>query len=272
MKIYPDENLLKHPVNSAIAYSWAAVGGNWKNSAVVGLALLALSLLQILPFVGFLFGVVQSLILYSMGYWAADRLKRYGDVDSFRNGMRDESERSIVFEFLAPASGFYVGFVLFSIVMGLITLAIFWLSGGFETVVQVMHPLGVDTPPEQIEALYAQLYASSSPAILFILITSLFFGYVWPLVYGYALQQRSFTDALNAVFMIFSTAFWKASFTAAYFKLVSVWMLVLLAAAILMGFTLVTFLLFPLFILILIWSVYFTSIVSAAAYNMSDDI
>ncbi len=272
MKIYPDESLLKHPVNSTMAYSWAAVSGNWKNSAVVALALLVLSLLQIVPFVGLLFGIVQSVILYSMGYWVADRLKRYNDVDSFRNGMRNESERSIMFEFLAPATGFYVGFVLFSIVMALITLAIFWLSGGFEAVVQLRQPIGVDTTPEQMYAFYAQIFTSSSPAILFVLITSLFFGYVWPMVYGYALQQRSFTDALNAVFMIFSTAFWRASFTASYFKLVSIWMLVLFGATLLMGFALATFVLIPLFILILIWTLYFTSIVSAAAYNMSDDI
>ncbi len=272
MKIYQDENLLKHPINSAMAYSWAAINGNWKNSVVIALALLVLSLLQIIPFLGLIFGVVQSVILYSMGYWVADRLKWGSDVESFRSRMRDESERSIIFEFLTPAAGFYVGFMLFSIVMALITLAIFWLSGGFEMVVQLQQPLGVNVTPEQMYAFYAQIFAFSSPAILFILITSLFFGYVWPLVYGYALQQRSFTDAINAVFMLFSTTFWKASFTASYFKLVSIWMIVLFGAAILMSFTLAAFVLFPLFILILMWTVYFTSIVSAEAYNMSDDI
>jgi len=191
MKIYRDENLSTHPISSAMAYSWAAMSGNWKNSVVIALALLVLSLLQIVPFVGFIFGVVQSVMLYSMGYWVADRLKRSSDVESFRGVVKEESERSIIMEFLAPAAGFYVGFMLFSIVMGLITLAILWLSGGFGMAIQMQNSIGVDATPEQLYSLYAQVLASSMPAILFILITSLFFGYVWPMVYGYALQQRS---------------------------------------------------------------------------------
>jgi len=89
------------------------------------------------------------------------------------------------------------------------------------------------------------------------------------MAYGLRLRPAA---ALNAVFMIFSTAFWRASLNSSYFKLVTIWMAILLGVTILMGLTLVTFVLFPLFILILIWTVYFTSIVSSAAYNMSDEI
>ncbi len=272
MKIFTDENLINHPINSAMAYSWAALSGNWKNTAIVALALIILSVLQLIPILGILFGVLQSIVLYSMGYWIADRVRSSSDVESFKSLMPNENERSVTFEFLAPATGFYTGFLLFSIVMMFITAAIFWLTGGFEMVAHIQQPVGPNVTPEQMSAFYAQIFASGSPAVLFILITSLFFSYVWPVVYGYALQQYSFGDAFNAVFMLFSTNFWKAAFTASYLKLVSIWMIVLFGAAILMGFTLVTFVLFPLFILILMWMVYFTSIVSAAAYNMSDDI
>jgi len=129
-----------------------------------------------------------------------------------------------------------------------------------------------DATPEQITEFYMQIVAAGTPAIIFILATSLFFSYLWPVVYGYALQQRTFGDALNSVFMFFSPNFWKAAFTGAYFKLATLWMLVLTGAGFLMGFTIAIPILLPFLMLLLIWTVYFTSAVSAAAYNMFDNI
>ena len=157
----------------------------------------------------------------------------------------------------------------------MITLSalIFWLSGGSEVsaLVEQLQTMQ-NQAPEQSYEIYMQIAELSIPTLLFFLITSLFFSYLWPLVYGYALLQRSFVDAFNAVFMFLSTAFWRAAFTGGYFKTVSLWMLVSLGVGLLMGLCLMTFELLPVAILLILWLVYFTAIISVSTYNASDDI
>ena len=273
MRILQDDTLVASPIKAAMDYTWAALSANWKNTIVVALALVLLSLLSIVPVLGFIASVVQAIVLYALGYWIVDRLKASPDVAAFRERVAGENFKAMMAEFFSPAAGFYVGFMVFSIVMMVITVAIFWLTGGFGMVGVVMEQQQMaNASPEETYALYAQLLGTSTPALLFILITSLFFSYLWPLVYGYALFQRTFSDAFNAVFMLFSKRFWKAAFTGSYFKIVTLWMLILFGVGIVMGISIGIVILLPLGILILLWMIYFTAVVSAETYNISEDI
>lgn len=273
MRILSDETLITSPINSAMGYSWAAISANWKNTAIVALALILLSILSIVPLVGFLASVVQAIVLYALGYWMADRLKTSRDIETFKQIAGDESSKAMMAEFFSPAAGFYVGFMVFSIIMMIITAGIFWITGGFEMVTAMEHHMpGANPSPDEVYAFYMQILGGSAPAVMFVLITSLFFSYLWPLVYGYALFQRSFSDAFNAVFMFFSMRFWRAAFTGPYFKIVTLWMLILFGVGLLMGICIGVLILLPVGILLLLWMVYFTAVVSAEAYNISDEI
>ena len=271
MRILSDPSFRDAPISTAMAYAQTAITGNWRITILVALALLVLSLLQAIPLVNILFSLIQGVVLYAMAYWIVDRAKSSTDVVAFRERVRGDNERAAMFEFFGPAAGYYVGFFIFSFIMMLITLGLFWLSGGF-TMMASIQPPGPDATPDQIYAFYAQIFGVSTPSLLFILITSLFFSYLWPLVYGYALFQRNFGDAFNAVFMFFSTRFWRAAFTGSYFKIAMLWMLVVFGVGILMGVTLATVILLPLGILLLMWLVYFTATASAAAYNLTDAV
>ncbi|WP_456450413.1 hypothetical protein [Hydrogenimonas sp.] len=274
MRILKDENLLASPINAAFAYAWAALSGSWKNSVLIAIALLLLSLGSMVPLVGLVASIVQGIVLYALAYWVVDRLRESPDVAAFREKMTTEDVKTAMFGFFGPAAGFYVGFMVFSLIMMLITLGILWLTGGFAAISVAAEQIQAnpDANPDQVAAMYAQMIGAGTPALLFMLVTSLFFSYIWPLVYGYALMQKSFGDAFNAVFMLFSTRFWKAAFTGAYFKLVTLWMLVVFGVGILMAISFGTLILFPLGVLILMWMVYFTAVVAAEAYNLSGDI
>ncbi|WP_201353946.1 hypothetical protein [Hydrogenimonas urashimensis] len=273
MRILSDDAFVTSPINSAMNYTWAALSASWKNTLIVAVTLILLSILQMVPLIGFIASFVQAIVLYALGYWVVDRLKESAGYEAFKTQIAGENFKAMMGEFFAPASGFYVGFFIFSLIMMALTAFLFWITGGFDMIAAMQSQTpAAQASPEQVYAFYAQILGTSSPALLFVLITSLFFSYLWPLVYGYALLQRTFTDAFNAVFMFFSTRFWKAAFRGAYFKIVSLWMLILLGTGILMGLCIGIVILLPLGIVILLWMLYFTAIVSAETYNLSDDI
>jgi len=182
-----------------MSYTWIAISGRWKNTVIVALALILLSILSIVPVLGFIASVVQAIVLYALGYWVVDRIKESGSMDAFKEGVATEKIKTMMFAFFSPAAGYYVGFMIFSIIMMIVTVGIFWITGGFEMVAAMQHQQpGPDSSPEELYAFYVQIMGVSTPTILFLLITSLFFSYLWPLVYGYALFQRTFSDAFNA--------------------------------------------------------------------------
>jgi len=270
MRILKDERLATAPIGAAMDYSWAAMSGNWKNTAL----LLVLSLLSMLPLVSFFASIFQGILFYALAYWFVDRLRQSDDVPDFRDRMRLDSAKEMLLGFFGPAAGYYVGFMVLSLLMMVVTVLILWLSGGFsaiEVTVRQMQTAG-NPSPEQVAAFYGQIFGASAPALAFMLLSSLFFSYLWPLVYGYALLQKSFGDSFNAVFMLFSPRFWKSSFSWPYFRLVSLWMLIVLGVFILMAVAFATIFLMPIAVLILMWLIYFTATVSVEAYNLSDDI
>ena len=273
MQILQDKSFRIRPVGTALTWTWAALSASWKNTSIVAALLLILALLQFVPFIGWLVSFFQGILLYAIAYWVVDRLKGSAAVENFKTAVSQSDPKEVLFEFFSPAAGYYTGFMLFSIIMITLSALIFWLSGGSEVsaLVEQLQTMQ-NQAPEQSYEIYVQMAELSIPTLLFFLITSLFFSYLWPLVYGYALLQHTFVDAFNAAFMFFSTPFWRAAFTGGYFKTVSLWMLVSLGVGLLMGLCLMTFVLLPVAILLILWLVYFTAIVSVSTYNASDDI
>ncbi|WP_457595707.1 hypothetical protein [Hydrogenimonas sp.] len=273
MRILQDEAFITAPISTALAYSRAAMSGNWKNTAIVASILLLLILVEMLPLIGLVASVLQGIILYAMAWWIAQLMRQSPDLERFRSVVAAEDAKNPMTAYFGPGAGFYLGFMIFSMIMMLVTVAIMWLTGGFAAIgmgMEQMQNLPADS--EQAAAVYAQMFGAGAPALAFLIITSLFFGYLWPLVYGYALTQTTFGDAFGAIFMLFSTRFWKASFTGAYFRLVTLWMLILMVATIALAVCFGLFILIPVGILILMWMVYFTAAVSLEAYNFSDGV
>ena len=272
MQIFSDETLIQSPVKGSMNYAWMAMRAKWSNTIWAALILLVVFLLSALPVIGLLASVIQGILFYSLGYWVVDRIREGGSPDGFIQRVTQDGVGALLTEKLAPATGFYLGFMIFSLLMGLITLAILWATGGFNAIAVTMQQQPAHMTPEQMEVFYAQILAASSPALAFMLFTSLFFGYIWPLVYGYALVQKSFGDAFGAVFMLFSPRFWKASFTGKYFITVALWTLVLLGVGIVTGICMAVIFLIPLGVLLLMWLVYFSATLGAATYNFSEGI
>ncbi len=273
MKILQDPALSSHPIRTAMDYTWAALSGSWKNTSIVAAILLLLILLEFIPMIGFIASIFQSIVVYALAYYVADRAKGSATIENFKRAMAQSDAKEMLFAFLSPAAGYYTGFILFSLILALISALIFWLTGGFEAFSIMQQQTSVpNAAPEQTYQFYMQILGFSSPALVFILIASLFFSYLWPLVYGYALCQHTFGDAFNAVFMFFSPTFWKGAFTVDYFVIVSLWMLVVLGVGIVMGFALATFILIPVAVLLILWLTYFTAIVSITTYDMQDNI
>ncbi|WP_457594178.1 hypothetical protein [Hydrogenimonas sp.] len=273
MHILQDENLRSRPIASALDYTWAALSGNWKNSAIIASVLLVLTIAQVIPFIGVVAAVLSSVILYSVVYWIVDALMKSGSAAGLKEKVETVSAKEMLFSFLAPASGFYLGFILVSLLVIAATALIFWLTGGGTVFGMIQEQMAQpNATPQRSMEFYAQIVATSTPTLIFFFIVSSFFGYLWPLIYGYALLQRNFSDAMNAVFMLFSPRFWSASFTWKYLKTVSLWMLLAIGASILIAICGALVLLIPVAVLLMIWLAYFTAIVSVETYNFCDDI
>ena len=268
MQILQDENLREKPIGSALNYTWAALSANWKNSAVIAGLLLLLSLFQAIPMVGMIAAIAQGIVSSALAYWVVEKLTSSTNLKSFKEGVESAGPKEMLFRFIAPASGFYLGIVITTIIFMAATALIFWLIGGSAMFGIFSEQMSGD----QMTIAQTTIFETIIPVTIFILVTATFFGYIWPLVYGYALLQRSFSDALNALFMLFSTRFWRAAFTMQYFKVVSLWMLILFGAMLLAGICTAFFILIPVAVLILLWLTYFSAIVAAETYNFSDDI
>ncbi len=273
MHILPDENLRSRPIASALDYTWAALSGNWKSSAIIASVILVLTILQAVPAIGLLAAMISSLLLYSAAFRIVDAVMQSDSVSALKERMQTLGAKEILFTYLSPAAGLYLGFILISLIVIVATSLIFWLSGGEAVLGMIEEQMGrPDASAQQSMQIYAQIVATSTPTLLFFLIVASFFGYLWPLIYGYALMQRGFLDALNAVFTIFYPRFWSATFNSKYLKTVSMWMLLAFGASILTAICAATLLLIPVAILLMVWLAYFTAIVAAETYNFSDDI
>lgn len=273
MRIFSDDTLITRPITAGRAYAWAALSANWTTTLLIALSLAILSVLSAIPLLGLFASVVQGIFLYAPAYRIVALMRQNGTPETFKNAMAAENVQSVLTKHFGPSAGYYLGFMVMTLAVFVITGLIFWLGGGSETLmVSVTHMQG-DTPtPEQIDALYGQAAGGGSAAFLFLILVSLFFSYVWPLVYGYALTQERFGEAFKASFMLLSPRFWRASFNGAYFRHVSLWMLIMLAAAIVLGICMATVILIPVGLLLLLWMIYFTAIAAAEAYNFFEDL
>ncbi len=272
MKIFSDETLLQSPIKSSMNYAWTAMRNNWIGTLWAALIFVVIMVASAIPLIGLIASVAQGILFYSLGYWIVDRIKSSDSIAGFAEKIQTDSVGAMLTEKLAPATGFYVGFMIFSLLMSFMTLAILWATGGFSAITLTMQQSTAQMTPEQMQLFYAQILSASTPALAFMLISALFFGYIWPLVYGYALLQKSFGDAFNAVFMLFSPRFWRAAFTGRYFVTVTLWTLVVLGVGLATGICMAVIFLIPLGILLLMWLIYFSATLSAATYNFSEGI
>jgi len=269
MRIFSDETLITQPITAARAYAWAALSANWTTTALIALALAILSVLSVLPLIGFFASIIQGILLYAPAYRLVALMRQSGSAEDFKARMASEKAPVMLTDRFATAAGYYTGFMVMTLVVFLIAGAIFWLGGGTESLMVSATQLeqSASPSPEQIEALYGLVAGAGSAAFAFLIIVSLLLGYVWPLSYGYALSKEGFGEAFGAAFTLLSPAFWRASFNGAYFRHVSLWMLIMLGAAIALGVCMATVILIPAGVLLLLWMIYFTAIACAQAYN-----
>jgi hypothetical protein len=273
MRLFADPLFDERPLEAARRYAWLALRGDWKNTAIVMGTLLVLALLQAIPLLGMLASLAQGMIVYGLGWWIVDLLRRTDNETAFARALPMETPTRRMGGYLSPAAGYYTGVFVLSLIMFTLAGMIFALTGGgeFTATIEQWQQSGTHTQAEAATAAM-QLGSEAGPTVAFVLLTTLFFSYVWPLSYGYALSQTTFGGAFKAAFAIFSPRFWRASFNGRYFKTVSVWMLIVFAAAIGVAFCMATLLLAPVGIGLLLWLVLYTAIVAAALYHAAPEI
>jgi hypothetical protein len=273
VRLFADPLFDDRPLEAARRYAWLALRGDWKSTAIILATLLVLTLLQAVPLLGMLASLAQGLIVYGLGWWIVDLLRRTDSESAFAQALPAEAPTRRMGGYLAPAAGYYTGVFVLSLIIFTLAGAIFALTGGseFAATAEQWQQNGVHTQAEAAAAAI-QLGGEAGPTIAFMLLATLLLSYVWPLSYGYALSQTDFGGAFKAAFAIFSPRFWRASFTGRYFKTVSIWMLIVFGAAIGVAFCMATLLLAPVGIGLLLWLVLYTAIVAAALYHAAPEI
>ena len=274
MRIFKDPHLITAPISTARHYAWAALTADWKKSGLILLLLILLSFASAIPLLGLFASFFQAVFLYALAYWIVEALRESESVEALRQKVTLTDLKAMLTDHFAPAAGYYAGIMVLSLLFMAFGALVLWATGGLEmfeeSVIQMQH--GGQMTDQQATVLYGQMVAAGSTTFVIVAVASLFVSYVWPLSYGFALTQKGFGDAFRAAFTLFSPRFWKATFNGAYFRHVSIWMLVMLLAGFLLGVSMALIVLLPVGLAILLWMVYFTAVAAAESYNFTETI
>ena len=177
MQILKDPACRTASITTAMAYSRAAMSANWKNTLLAATVLLLLGAASMIPLLGIAASMFQTVLFYALAFWFVFRLRDSENIEVFREKAGGDALSTMLTGWLSPAMGYYVGFMLFSLLMIVITGVLLGLSGGFEAV-SSRATMQQGATQQEMAALYAQLGTSSLPAMLFLILSSLFFSYL----------------------------------------------------------------------------------------------
>ncbi len=199
-------------IRSFFLFAWKAVVSNPTVHVLFLLYSLALLLLSAFPVVGFFFGVLWQISLFSVGtYLSRTIVESGGDESAFSEKMKRTSLSDYLFTYADTALGVFVGAFLLTFLFQVLVIMVGVASFGKEFVDFVMSG-GKEVPENLGERIDGGLLLG----ILLLLIVFLVVLWVAPVVFGYAFQKDGFTPALAGVFKVFNYDFFRSSLKLSY--------------------------------------------------------
>jgi len=252
-----DEALSEEPIKNTFRLGWEFISLNKQFTFTVISVLVLLNFLGFIPIIGFVFSVFYSALLLSIQIYAGRLVYTTENIETFVDEVHQVEGENVVKQYFAPALGAYMGWM----VIGL--LAFFLLA-------LIVGNMGVT---ESTLNNSAELFALLSVIGLPIILITLIFSYVQPLVQANIIMSNTFQEGFFAVFTIFSADVWRRAMQASYFKYMFWLGLLVFAAAFLFGLLFAIFSVIPfLNILVMIIFVYIMMIIMSVAAMMAKRI
>ena len=205
-----DEAVSYEPVKNTFRLGWEFITLNKKFTMSVMVVLLVLSLLGLLPVVGFIASVFSSGFALAVQIYVGRLVYETDNIESFVDEVHNADGQDIIKRYFAPALGAYMGWMVMALLfVGIITLAI--SSSG----ISFQGGISATTNAELLSLL-------STIGIPLLLIT-LLFAYVQPLVQSNIVMANDFKEGFFAVFTVFSADVWRHAMQGSYFKYISVY-------------------------------------------------
>lgn len=223
-----DEAISFEPVKNTFRLGWEFVTLNKKFTMTAMVVLLALSLLGLVPVVGFVFSLFSSAFSLAIQIYAGRLVYETANIESFVNEVHNADGQKIIERYFAPALGAYFGWMVMALLfVGMITLA--------------LNSSGVSINVSNNLELFNLLSAVGLPLLLLLLI----FSYVQPLVQANIVMANDFKEGFFAVLTLFSADVWRRAMQGAYFKYISIYGVLTLLALFAFGFLLSIFSIIP---------------------------
>jgi hypothetical protein len=220
-----------------------------------------LYIFSMIPLIGFFVAIAVGIVDISIQVYIA-KLVEYSESDEeYDNNVMHMSPSDLLIKYFGTAAGAYLGFILVGIIIFVVlgVIASFTVGTGFLTAM-----VTGEMEPENQMQLVNTLSGLLFPVGLFFL----FYGYIYPLVFGRVISSNSFGDAFKSMLLVFSPNIWKASFNVKYMLLMLALHGTGILTAILAAICAMTFVLIPVAFFLVYLFVVYMAIVSVNSYRI----
>lgn len=239
----------KAPVKNAFRLGLEFMDRNRSLAAMTMGVLFVLTLLEMIPVLGFLATVAVGVFSQAAQIYVGRAFLSARDIEQYVSEAESTTLKPFLTRYRAPAFGAWLGWVTLSILFMMLFIVFLVVSGvdlsGLNEALQ---------DETQVYARIAPMLMSALPVMLLAMLLM----YVYPIAQGRVIVSDTFGEAFKAVFSIFTPSVWAASMKGAYFSYVFFFSLALMGIAILVMGTMMLLALIPFLgmVLIFVWMIF----------------
>ena len=215
-----DEAISEEPIKNTFRLGWEFITLNKTFTMTILSVLLGMSLLGMLPIIGFIFLLLPGVLSLIVQIYAGRLVYETKNIETFVSEINEAKGENIVQRYFAPAIGAYAGWLL----LGFIFMVIFSLLIGSVG--------NLESSLNNNDTLITLLSTVAMP----ILVVFLLISYVQPLIQANVIMADTFQEGFLAVMTLFSRTVWAKAFQSRYFNYMALFGLVLFLAVFLFGF------------------------------------
>ena len=195
-----DEAIVSEPIKNTFRLGWEFITLNKQFTFSIMAVIMVLTLLGMVPVVGFVFTLFSSVFSLAVQIYAGRLIYETENIETFVSSIKNADGQTLVERHFSPALGAYMGWMVMALLfIGLVSLAI-------------------DGMDMKAATTNAELVAMLSTLGLPLLVLVFLFSYVQPLVQSNVVMSNNFKEGFFAVMSIFSPNVWQRAMQGRYFK------------------------------------------------------
>lgn len=240
----------REPVKNAFRLGLEFMDRNRMLAAMTMGVFFLLTLLELIPLLGLVAGVFLGVYTQSVSIYVGRAFYGAENIEGYVTEAETADFKTFLTRFQGPAFGAWAGWMTLSILMMLLFIVLFALSGIDFSSLDVDD---IQNGDQAVQILMAAVEAGA-PVLLLVLL----FAYVYPIAQGRVILSETFGEAFKAVYSIFTPTVWAASMKKEYFSYMFFFSLALIGIFILVSVAMGLLILVPLLgmILTFVWTIF----------------